>query len=190
MIPALRVGFIFLNGHDVTIAEKIQASADITLLTLFKEGLFYKCYNEDAMVFAKMVKNYKVNSKFVKSVRSTVFSLGFPKSELAKENLGLAGVTAKIGAKGFEENDVKIVFPLNGIRIKTDHEAWKNTIQAEIIDVVKGTATPYHQISDTTEIISTIKKFDLANSTPMQGLCFIQRLKMEMEKVKENNGNI
>ncbi len=121
---------------------------------------------------------------------STVFSLGFPVSEVAKENLSLASVTTKIGAKGFEESDVKIVFPLNDISIKTDYEAWKNTIQAGIIDAVKETATPYHQLPDTTEIISMIKNFDLANSTPMQGLCFIQQLKMEIEKVKENNENI
>jgi len=174
----------------MTIAEKIQTSADKTLFTLFKEGLFYKCYNEDAMVFVQKIKEYKVSSKFVKSVGAAVFSLGFPVSEVAKEKLSLASVTEKIGAKGFEESDGKIVFSLNDIMLKTDYEAWKNTIQEGIIDVVKDTATPYHQLPDTIEIISMIKNFDLANSTPMQGLCFIQQLKMELAKVKENNGNI
>ncbi len=51
----------------MTISEKIHCSADKTTFTLFREGLFYKCYNEDAMVFVLRVKNYKVNSKFVKS---------------------------------------------------------------------------------------------------------------------------
>ncbi|MEN8122856.1 MAG: hypothetical protein ABFS35_21130 [Bacteroidota bacterium] len=45
----------------MTIKEKTQYSEDKTVFTLFKEGLFYKCYNEDAMVFSKRVKNYKVN---------------------------------------------------------------------------------------------------------------------------------
>lgn len=62
----------------MTIAKKIQIIADKTTFTFFKEGLFYKCYNEDAMVFSKMVKNYKVNSKFIKSIGASVFSLGFP----------------------------------------------------------------------------------------------------------------
>ncbi|WP_257984647.1 hypothetical protein [Psychroflexus sp. MES1-P1E] len=36
------------------ISEKIRSSADKTVFTFFKEGLFYKCYNdEDAMVFVK-----------------------------------------------------------------------------------------------------------------------------------------
>ena len=79
----------------MNIAEKIQYAADVTIFTLFKEGLFYKCYNEDAMVFSKRVKNYKVNSKFVKNVGSTIFSLGFPASEVEKENLSFENLQKK-----------------------------------------------------------------------------------------------
>jgi len=44
----------------MTLKEKINHSAKLTQFILFKEGLFYKCYNEDAMVYVKRVKNYKV----------------------------------------------------------------------------------------------------------------------------------
>ena len=44
----------------MTLAEKVNQSADGTLFTLHKEGLFYKCYNEYAMVFVKRVKKYKI----------------------------------------------------------------------------------------------------------------------------------
>ena len=53
----------------MTIAEKVTQSANSTLFTIYKEGLFYKCYNEDAMIFVQKVREYKVNSKFVKSVK-------------------------------------------------------------------------------------------------------------------------
>ena len=33
----------------MTLKEKINHSAKLTQFILFKEGLFYKCYNEDAM---------------------------------------------------------------------------------------------------------------------------------------------
>ena len=62
----------------MTISEKIDNSANHTRFTLYKEGLFYKCYNEDAMVFVKNVKDYKVSEKFVKSVGAEVYSIGFP----------------------------------------------------------------------------------------------------------------
>lgn len=73
----------------MTIAEKIQYSSDKTRFTLFKEGLFYKCYNEDAMVFVNRVKKYKVNSKFIKSIGDEVLCLGFPASETEKGHLTL-----------------------------------------------------------------------------------------------------
>jgi hypothetical protein len=43
----------------MTLKEKINHSAKLTQFILFKEGLFYKCYNEDAMVFVKNVKDYQ-----------------------------------------------------------------------------------------------------------------------------------
>ena len=45
----------------MTIAEKIEKSRIKTIFTLYREGLFYKCFNEDAMVFVKKVREYKVS---------------------------------------------------------------------------------------------------------------------------------
>jgi hypothetical protein len=36
----------------MTLSEKIKNSKNIARFMLYKEGLFLKCYNEDAMVFA------------------------------------------------------------------------------------------------------------------------------------------
>jgi hypothetical protein len=44
----------------MTLKEKINHGAKLTQFILFKEGFFCKCYNEDAMVYVKRVKNYKV----------------------------------------------------------------------------------------------------------------------------------
>jgi hypothetical protein len=55
------------------------------------------------MVFVKNVKYYKVSERFVKSVGAAVYSIGFPVSEIKKGSLGLANISEKIRAKGFEE---------------------------------------------------------------------------------------
>jgi hypothetical protein len=96
----------------MTIVDKIQYSSNKTQFSLYKEGLFYKCYNQDAMVFSKRVKNYKVNSKFIKSLGAAVFSLGFPASELAKGHLSLAFISEKIEANNSEIIDGNIFLPL------------------------------------------------------------------------------
>lgn len=71
----------------MTIKEKIAYSNDLTIFTLFKKGLFFKIYNEDAMLFVKHVRNYKINCKYIKNVGSKVYSIGFPASEIEKGKL-------------------------------------------------------------------------------------------------------
>ena len=66
--------------------EKIALAAQNNKLYCFKEGMFFKVYNQNAMWFTQHIKVYKINSKFVKTVNQQVFSIGFPQS-LVLENL-------------------------------------------------------------------------------------------------------
>jgi len=75
------------------IIEKLQYSSDKSRFTLFKEGLFYKCHNEDAMVFAKRHKPYRISTKYVKNVASIIMSLGFPISAVKHCNLFHSTIT-------------------------------------------------------------------------------------------------
>lgn len=52
----------------MSIEEKLPLAAQPCKLYGFKEGLFYKFYNQNAMWFVNHVKPYKVQSKFI-SVR-------------------------------------------------------------------------------------------------------------------------
>ena len=44
----------------MTIKQKISLAAQPTTIHFFKEGMFYKLYNQDAMWFVQNVKRYKV----------------------------------------------------------------------------------------------------------------------------------
>ncbi|MBK8698489.1 MAG: hypothetical protein IPN29_02675 [Saprospiraceae bacterium] len=127
----------------MTIVEKIDSAKSNKYFILFKERLFYKCYNQNAMVFVSKVKNYKVSSKYVKSVGEDVYSVGFPVSEVKKGSLSVANILEKIGAKGFEENEGNIVFLRNDIGTKKDYKTWKETIQERYIGIVKQPTTQY-----------------------------------------------
>ena len=67
----VRVDFYFM-----TRAMKIKRSSDLTVFTLYRKGLFYKYYNEDAMLFVEPGKRFKISSKLIKSVESNVRSIG------------------------------------------------------------------------------------------------------------------
>ena len=77
----------------MTIVKKVSHSENRALFTIYKEGLFYKCYNEDMMVFVMKVKNYMVSSKFVKSMMEKVYSIGFPSSKLLNGNLSCKSIS-------------------------------------------------------------------------------------------------
>tara|TARA_Y100000385_G_scaffold216801_1_gene225810 strand:- start:89 stop:412 length:324 start_codon:yes stop_codon:yes gene_type:complete len=106
----------------MTIKEKIDYSSDVRRFTLFKEGLFYKCYNEDAMIFVQKVKEYKVSDKFVKSVKEKVNSIGFPASEVLNGNLSFESISEKIVAKSFEVKNGLVEFYLKDLESKKGYK--------------------------------------------------------------------
>ncbi len=146
--------------------------------TLFKEGLFLKCYNEDAMLFVKQVREYKVNSKFVKSVGAEVLSLGFPASEIEKENLTLQSILEAIEATVYKEEPYGIVFSLKK-DLKQNYLEYFEEIQKSK-NIVAEKQLGYNR-STNDLLMKKIQEFDLANSTPMQGLAFIQELKSQIK---------
>ncbi len=58
--------------------EKIDRAADTAVLCLHKEGIFYKLYNQHAMLFTENIKELKISAKLIKAVDQQVYSCGFP----------------------------------------------------------------------------------------------------------------
>ena len=71
----------------MTLKEKVNLAAQPNKLYLFKEGMFYKIYNQNAMWFVNFIKPYKVAIKQIKNIQQEVFSIGFPVSYLNSINL-------------------------------------------------------------------------------------------------------
>jgi hypothetical protein len=143
------------------------------------------------MVVVKRVKTYKVSSKYVKSVREDVYSVGFPVGEVEKGNLPLEDISERIGASGFEIRGNDVVFILAETEVKSNYNIWLETLNKGIaVDLVKEAESSYRSIDNLESIVTMLKNYDLANSTPMQGLNFIHQLKNELNNIQKNNGNI
>jgi len=173
----------------MTTKEKIAYAIDLNRFTLFKEGLFMKTYNEDAMLFVKHVKHYKVRCKYIKSIASQIYSIGFPSSEIDNGKLCKESISEKIDASHYDEKDKYIVFFLKDKNLKSGYLEWQKTIPLDSKgQVINEKITPYN-IPDN-PIYTMIESYDLANNTPMQGLLFIQQLKETLSKINKHNGNI
>ena len=57
----------------MTTAEKIASAKSTIYFTLFNEGIFYKCYNEDAMVFVTRVNPDRSDSLCVAYHNNSVY---------------------------------------------------------------------------------------------------------------------
>jgi len=53
-------------------------AAQPTTLYLFKEGMFYKAYNQNPMWFVQHIKAYKVTAKYIKTIQQEEYFIGFP----------------------------------------------------------------------------------------------------------------
>jgi hypothetical protein len=56
----------------MTVKERIALATQNNKLYCFKEGMFFKVYNQNAMWFAQHIKAYKINSKLVKAANQTL----------------------------------------------------------------------------------------------------------------------
>ena len=106
----------------MTISEKIEQSACPETFTLYKEGMFFKCYNEDAMVFSRHIKAYHVSAKHIKSAGSDVLSLGFPESEVAGDKLSFEHIPEALGAGNYSVEEKQVTFRLKK-DLKKDYPA-------------------------------------------------------------------
>ncbi len=53
----------------MTVQEKINLAAQPNKLYLFKEGMFYKAYNQNTMWFVQHINPYKVTIKYIKNCK-------------------------------------------------------------------------------------------------------------------------
>jgi hypothetical protein len=173
----------------MTLKEKILFSTEEKRFTLYKEGLFYKCYNEDVMLFVKKVREYKVNNKFVKSTGSNVFSIGFPVSEIEKGKLSFEEISTKIESESFEIKNELVIFNLNNTECKKGYKEWVEIKHKNEL-VVQEPVPSFSNTNNSAHVLAMIKNYDMANSTPMQGLGFIKELKLEIKRIEKSNGNI
>lgn len=116
------------------------------------------------MWFESHIKAYKVNVKFIKILSHNIFTIGFPQHVL---NIG-----SLLQFNFEQEQDTKayLCYKTNHSINKKEYVNWCNTMLAP--------QTKQQQSKVTTQgIVQQLKHFDTANSSPMQALELVVKLK-------------
>jgi len=149
----------------MTVQEKINLAAQPNKLYLFKEGMFYKIYNENALWFVQYIKPYKVTIKYIKNCKQEVYSIGFPSTFLSKINFkGLAlpnkNATTQIVSYTIKQHFINTVAYTNWCASFS-----KQKMQTPVTNTVQAS------------IITALQNFNIAIKTPMQAFEFLIQLK-------------
>ena len=148
----------------MTILDKVTLQQqDTTKIFLFKEGVFYKAYNEGA--FLLQDRNYKVAVKKIKSVENEVLSIGFPISvlEKLKEN------------RQSEEYDNYCSLQSNIVFSLLLYEEW---YQNQITNIKRVDSKYLEEYT----LKDTINNYPLANKTPIEVFIWVADLQKLISK--------
>lgn len=146
----------------MTVKEKIVLAAQNNKLYCFKEGMFYKVYNQNAIWFVHHVKPYKVSVKFVKIVNQNVFTICFPQHILNTKAL-------QFNLKLEQDTITYLRYQTNHSLNEQEYVNWCNTTLTNQIRQQSHATTQ--------NIMQLLKYFDVAKNTPLQSLEFIAKLK-------------
>tara|TARA_B110000459_G_C16348119_1_gene375339 strand:- start:234 stop:671 length:438 start_codon:yes stop_codon:yes gene_type:complete len=141
----------------MTLLEKtILQSTHSSKIVLFKEGIFYKAYNEWA--FLLRAKNYKVSVKKNKNIETEVISIGFPEVVFIK-------MKTKFKVVDYENYKILIT---NELLTEIAYQDWKKRI-------ISAQNNSTYKITPQ-QIVKELKEYTLANKTPMEAFIWLENL--------------
>ena len=148
----------------MTILDKITLQQqDTTKIFLFKEGVFYKAYNQGAFLLKD--RDYKVAVKHIKSIENEVLSIGFPVSVFEKLKDEFV----------FEFYEWYAVYNTNTFFDNESYTNWHNKVVKESFKNSK-TEIEYY-------IVEQLKKYPLANKTPMEVFMWVSNLQKSLNSL-------
>lgn len=150
-----------------------KEESNTEFIYLYKQGCFFRAYNQSAMHFLLHITDYKVHVKFIKKLNRKIYYLGFPTSNW----INIAQICA---GKIFHIYEAKecIEICLN------DGQAQNFTEWAKNQDVKLKTNR-----NDNLELEQAIQGFSVANSTSLEALNFISELQNRIQSKTEHKSH-
>lgn len=150
-----------------------KESLNTHMIYFYREGVFYKAYEQSAYLFVSYVKPFQVKKKNIKSVNQEVVSIGFPTKSLInyfpKDKIKETGNTAEV--------------ELDKIVNLEEFLSWKQMIEITLEKEEKHNASiPVNTAATSEELISTkIKLFPMEQKTPLDCMLFLLELKKTLQ---------
>jgi hypothetical protein len=145
----------------MTVLEKITLQHQHrAALVLFKEGVFYKVYNEG--VYWLQDKSYKIKIFTLKTVNVEVFSIGFPSVVLDRLQQEFS----------IEQFEGYMLCTINTVFDPLDYQEWRT----QVLQQQQSSVLQQSQL----DIINDLKKYPLANKTPIEAFLWLSEIQKKL----------
>lgn len=164
----------------MTAKEKIeQESKNVNAIYLHKEGMFWRAYNQSAMLFVDNLKSLKIIRRYIKNVKQDIFYCGFPESSW--DTIQKQAVEKGFLVTAADTNTIII----SGVSAENDYKSWMQKFPPEKeTGEIKTSSSQYLAVLPSKIegllpgiIIRQIQQYSLENATPIETMLFIQKLK-------------
>lgn len=140
-------------------------SANTESIHLFKEGIFWRMYQNSAYRFTQRMKELKVLKKFFKNVNSEVVYVGFPGAILHRIE-----ALSQSNSFKFEKHNEKYCV-ISGFEPDNGFEEWFQSIPL------------FQKINDNDAIIQKIKEYPVVDKTPLETVQFVAELQTSLTRI-------
>lgn len=147
-------------------------------LYFYREGVFYKAYEQSAYLFVKYVKPFQVKKRFVKSVKQEVVSIGFPTNSLynyfSKEqvvehdNEARVELDKKIDVGEFE-------------RWRADIPLMEELPHRIAMNITQGNSALLTATAPEKQVAMQVRMFPIEAKTPLDCMLFLSEIKKQLE---------
>lgn len=154
-----------------------QENENTNMVFLYKEGIFWKLYNQSALWWVQNIKPLKHNVKEIKYLKTHIVSVGFPVASWQNYEAILQQKNYKIKAV----SDTEIALQnIQKPSIETCISTIKQLVAVQEQNLqLKEPSTLYS--SSTDELLEAIKKFPLASKTPFEAMQFLVQLQQNIQ---------
>ncbi|MCT4264097.1 hypothetical protein HZP32_18430 [Elizabethkingia anophelis] len=128
---------------------------------LYKQGVFWVAYEQSAYSIW-LHKRYRINKKYIKSLKSDVVSLGFPESVL---------------------DEIGEIYKQDELKSSSEYKSYLLPEELNKTLFLKwrfNTHTPSPQLCITSDVVTKIKSFCLSNKTPLEAYLFLYELQSDL----------
>lgn len=145
--------------------------SDRSSIHLFREGTFWKAYEDSAYLFIKHIRKYKPVKKTIKSLKMAVVSVGFPEKVLEDilQDVEIVSRVEDYCAIGCEQIE----------STEEEFHLWKERVEEQIPTIGRKENIRIEHIPYS-DLINKIRNFRIESSTPLSCMLFLSQIQQDL----------